>query len=65
MESDTTKFINSALFQRKDRIILDRILIEKDNDQVLLTKSEDVKRAVTHHYQTITGLPPPDPISMI
>ena len=65
MDSDTTKFINSALSRRKDRIILDRVLIEKDNDQVLLNESEDVQRAVTHHYQTVAGLSPLDPISMI
>ena len=51
-------FISSALGKEKRIITLDRIMVDVDGNDTLITDPDDIKREVNKHFQTIAGLPP-------
>ena len=60
--NNTFRFINSALSHEKNCIMLDKVFTDDSN---LLMESEDVKKKVMRHFQTVAELPIVDPIMLL
>ena len=56
LTTNPKRFIDSTLNRRKQKIVLDRVLVKKDNDDlVFLTNKEDINSELINHFQTVAG----------
>src|SRR5437763_6546723 len=56
--TDQVAFISSALEREKRKIILDRVLVQRNGQDHFLTDASEIKKEVALHFQTAAKLLP-------
>src|ERR1700722_15379144 len=54
-KDNQSKMIDSIIERTKRTIVIDRVLKEKDGQQLLITDPEEIKHITNEHFQTCPG----------